>query len=337
MERPSFVRSKGRASLHRIKDHGLSAARSSGSDAALGALLALLEGRGYQFVCPTPATHGRVVARADRQEARSLTDVLGWSLPYYPGVLDQDIESLLYDAGQLEDCGSRRRSLVRVSSLHGQLFVHSAYPTDDEHAVFFGPDSYRFADLVARELERNPPPPGARLVDLGAGAGVGGIVAGRLVPSLKVLLTDLNPDALRFARINARAAGVEVETCETDGLAGVPDPIDIAIANPPYILDEGGRLYRDGGDMHGGKVSLDLASRAMERLAPGGRLILYTGSAIVDGMDQLRAALEQAAGANGCTLDYREIDPDVFGEELELEAYKDVDRIALVAAVAVRA
>jgi hypothetical protein len=33
---------------------------------------------------------------------------------------------------------------------------------------------------------------------------------------------------------------------------------------------------------------------------------------------------------------YREIDPDVFGEELDDPAYRDVDRIALVAVVLTR-
>jgi hypothetical protein len=32
-------------------------------------------------------------------------------------------------------------------------------------------------------------------------------------------------------------------------------------------------------------------------------------------------------------LSYREIDPDVFGEELELPGYEAVDRIAVVGAV----
>ena len=38
----------------------------------------------------------------------------------------------------------------------------------------------------------------------------------------------------------------------------------------------------------------------------------------------------------GCSLDYRELDPDVFGEELDRPAYRDVDRIAVVAAIAVK-
>jgi hypothetical protein len=88
--------------------------------------------------------------------------------------------------------------------------------------------------------------------------------------------------------------------------------------------------------MHGGRLSLDLALAAAERLAPGGRLILYTGAAIVDGRDELKEALEPALAERGCSLRYRELDPDVFGEELEKPPYHDVERIAVVGAVAVK-
>ena len=39
---------------------------------------------------------------------------------------------------------------------------------------------------------------------------------------------------------------------------------------------------------------------------------------------------------DGFDVSYREIDPDVFGEELEREDYADVDRVAVVGLVAVK-
>ncbi len=305
------------------------------ADDALLRLLARLDARGYAFVTPTPATHARVVARPDRQVARTIEDVLGWSLPYRPGTIDPAIEALLDGAGLVRAAGDGRAG-IRVSRLHGRLFLHSAYPTDDPQAVFFGPDSYRFADLVRAELRDGPLRPGAQLVDIGTGSGVGGIVAAGTCPGLRVHLTDINPRALRFARINARAAGLAVAVHETDRLDSVPGAIDLATCNPPYIVDGGERLYRHGGGLHGGQVSLAMAEMAMRRLAAAGRLILYTGSAIVRGRDALQTALAAAAHDHGCTMRYREIDPDVFGEELVHAAYRDVDRIALVAAVMTR-
>lgn len=306
------------------------------ADAALRELLALLRSRDYRFVTPTPVTHARVVARPERREAVSIADMLGWSLPYRPGTCDAAVETLLDRADVVRHEGALRRATIRVSRLHDDLFLHSAYPTDDERAVFFGPDSYRFADLIRAELHDCPTRPDAQLVDIGTGSGVGAIIAARACPGLRVHMTDVNPSALHLARLNADAAGVAATVHETATLDPIPGAIDLATANPPYIVDAGGRLYRDGGAMHGGEVSLAMAVMAMRRLAPTGRLILYTGSAIVRGSDALRAALAAASDRHGCTMRYREIDPDVFGEELDGPAYRDVDRIALVAAIVTR-
>jgi hypothetical protein len=98
-------------------------------------------------------------------------------------------------------------------------------------------------------------------------------------------------------------------------------------------MDDSDRTYRDGGGMHGAALSLDWSLASARRLEPGGRMLLYTGAAIVDGRDRLRDELEQRLPGLGCSLRYREIDPDVFGEELEKPAYADVERIAAVGAV----
>lgn len=301
-------------------------------DQALLDLLTRLTAQGYAHVTITPDSHARVLARRP-SPARSLPDVFGWSLPFAPGLLPADLLAPLEAGGMLVGAGALQRSAVRVSTVHGLNFLHSAYPTEDEDAVFLGPDSYRFADLIARELANEQMRAGGRIVDIGVGAGVGAIVAARLCPAATVVATDPNPAALRLARINAAAAGVDLQTVQTEGLDGVDGAFDLALLNPPYIIDARGRTYRDGGAMHGGQLSLDLTVAALAKLAPGGRLILYTGSAVVDGRDALGEALAAAAREAGCALAYRELDPDVFGEELSEPAYAEVDRIALVAAV----
>ncbi|MET0251162.1 MAG: class I SAM-dependent methyltransferase [Novosphingobium sp.] len=307
------------------------------SDAALLDLLAALRAEAYRFVTITPASHARVLARDTSRHARSLTDVFGWSLPFAPGFLPAGLDDLLQRSGMLDEDLPLHRSRVRVSTVGGSNYLHSAYPTSAEDAVFLGPDSYRFADLIADELTARPTSRCARVVDIGVGSGVGALTAASLSPGATILGTDPNPQALRLARINAAAACVSLDTFETSGLGGVDGSFDLALLNPPYIVDEDERAYRHGGGMHGGELSLSLATEALARLAPGGRLILYTGSAIVSGHDRLGAALSEAASTQECTLRYREIDPDVFGEELANPAYAEVDRIALVAAIFTRA
>jgi methylase of polypeptide subunit release factors len=300
--------------------------------AALLALLAELKRRAYHFVASTPATHERVVARRRLARAGDLRDVFGWSRPFAPGALDSDLLALLADAGLIERLdGGLQRSQVRVSSLGQDLYVHTAFPTQAEDAVFFGPDSYRFARLIAAELERLPAP--ARVLDIGTGSGVGAIVAGRAYPGARLVGTDINPRALRFAAVNAEAAGFAIDLVEAETLDPLPGSFELILANPPYMIDGSSREYRDGGAMHGGGVTLEMTRAALPRLATGGRLLLYTGSAIIEGEDRLRAALADCAAAARASLDYREIDPDVFGEELAKPAYAQVERIAVVRAV----
>ncbi len=302
-------------------------------DAADGLLelLAELDRRGYDFVTPTPATHKRVIARADLAEARDLRGVFGWSLPFAPELLPPPLLDPLERSGSLRQAGPLLKSGVRVSRVHGTLFLHSAFPTTAEDAIFFGPDSYRFVDFVRAELPRGPAT--SRLVDIGAGGGVGGIMAAAAAPGARITLLDTNPKALRIAAVNARHAGVHVELVEGDSMDQVDGSVDLVIANPPYMMDECDRTYRDGGDMHGAGLALDWSLASASRLGLGGRMLLYTGVAIVGGRDQLRERLESELPGLGCGLRYREIDPDVFGEELEKPAYRDVERIAVVGAV----
>ena len=202
--------------------------------------------------------------------------------------------------------------------------------------MFFGPDSYRFADFIVEELARDSIC--RTVVDIGTGSGVGLIIAAGPAAPARFAMTDINPAALEFAAINAAYAEVKTETLLGDALAGWDGDIDLALANPPYLIDEDERAYRHGGGMLGAQLSLDMATEAAQRLGPGGRLLMYTGSAIVGGSDGFKAALAKAATAADCTLRYRELDPDVFGEELDRPAYAEagVERIAAVGAVLTR-
>jgi methylase of polypeptide subunit release factors len=192
----------------------------------------------------------------------------------------------------------------------------------------------RFADFLLAELRGSGPV--RRLVDIGAGAGVGGIVSAGSLPGAAIELADLNRTALALARVNAAHAGVAVTTYISDGVGSVAPGFDLAIANPPFIIDEDGPAYRAGGGDFGAGLSLDWTLAAAEKLAPGGRMLLYTGSAIVAGRDGLRETLDERLPELGCSLAYREIDPDIFGEELEKPAYREVERIAAIGAVIVK-
>jgi len=285
--------------------------------AALGR--ALCE-EGYAFVTPTPETHRRVIARGG--EARSLRDVFGWSKPFAKGLLPPRLESLLDAAGALLREGDRLRSAVRFSSLGALLFAHSAFPTTAPDAVFFGPDTYRFAALLDARVAS-----AGHVADVGCGSGAGGLLLASRARSVQLL--DVNPAAIRFTRANAELNGLEARVAQSDVLAAAEGDLDLVVANPPYLADELRRSYRDGGDALGTALSVRIAREALERLSPGGRLLLYTATPVIDGSHLIRPALEKVLGRT--RWDYRELDPDVFGEELERPPYAQVERIAVVA------
>lgn len=294
--------------------------------------------RDYRFTTVTPETHRRMLAKMPRGEARDLRDVFGWSLPFRPSLVPRSLLDWLDLAGVLETEGELLRSKVRYSTLDDLLLVHSAYPTTDREAVFFGPDTYRYAALIKQVLATAPERTVRHLVDVGAGTGVGGMVAARVLgqPELRVSLTDINPLARRYAAVNCELAGIAAQALQGDLLAPIEGPIDLVLSNPPYIADDAQRRYRDGGGVHGCELSIRVVREALQHLAPGGRLVLYTGAPVIDGDDVLFAALKPLLEEAQAAYDYRELDPDVFGEELERPAYAEVERIAAVGLIAQR-
>jgi methylase of polypeptide subunit release factors len=305
-------------------------------DRALVALGKSLQAAGYRFTTVTPLTHRRVNAR-ETSGAHTLADIFGWSRPFPPECLPKQMLRHLEDAGALESSAGWLRSAVRFSTLGRQLFIHSAFPTEQADAVFFGPDTYRFARVIEQCIKNACPLP-RRVLDVGAGSGAGGLHAAALLGNgSSVVLSDINRNALRFSRVNAAINDIAAtEVVESDLFEQIDGQFDLIVANPPYLVDPLGRLYRHGGGTFGEGLSARIFEQSLDRLAPRGRLVLYTGTAIVAGVDTLYQALRPRIDRAGARFTYEEIDPDVFGEELEHPPYDQADRIAVVAVTATR-
>lgn len=289
-----------------------------------------LQRAGYRFTTVTPATHRRVNDRPGNERASDLRGVFGWSRPFAPGAVPDEILALMRRAGvvrEVEDGLLCAR--VRASTIGKRLYFHSAFPTREEDAVFFGPDTYRYIAALERAMDGMTPP--LRAVDIGAGSGAGAIEVACRFPDCEAVGADINDYALELAAVNARLAGAaKVQTSHSDLLKDLHGGFDLVLSNPPYILDPRQLRYRHGGDMRGAGLSVSIVEAALARLNPGGTLLLYTGIAIVDGRDEFLETVRLKLDARCGEWTYEELDPDIFGGQLDCAGYEEVERIAAV-------
>jgi methylase of polypeptide subunit release factors len=284
---------------------------------------------GYRFITPTPLTVQRVGGRAPREEG-TFRDIFGWNRQFSPESLPVQLLDYLQAADAVLFEEGKYRTKIRFATIGAQIFVHSGFPTAAADAVFFGPDTYRFArsiDAAVLALQGYAP---AVIVDIGSGTGAGGIHAASRFPNAKVLLTDVNAQALRYAAINAKLNEVVAEVRRSDVLSEVSERPDLIVCNPPYLVDAARRVYRHGGGAWGCDLSVRVLRQSLNRLTPQGVFLLYTGTPIVDGTDIFLREILSTLKDLTIEYEYEELDPDIFGEELERFPYTAVERISAV-------
>jgi len=81
--------------------------------------------------------------------------------------------------------------------------------------------------------------PGQRVMDLGCGWGLVGVLAARICGEENVFMCDIDPNAVNTARENAVRNGVGgVSICVSDGFKSVDAAgFDLILSNPPYQTD----------------------------------------------------------------------------------------------------
>ncbi len=151
--------------------------------------------------------------------------------------------------------------------------------------------------LIASAIEHYAGTAGpARILDLGTGPGTLLLAALDIWRSASGVGIDLSPDALNYARSNARRLGFEarVDLRQGDWAAGLDERFDLVLCNPPYVRDDaelgaGVREFEPDEALFAGGDGLD-AYRVLGPQLP--RLIAPGGFAAVEiGFDQ---ALEAA-------------------------------------------
>jgi tRNA1Val (adenine37-N6)-methyltransferase len=145
-----------------------------------------------------------------------------------------------------------------------------------------------------------PARPGARVLDLGCGAGAAVLCLAARVPSLELHGLELQPAYAALARANAAANAVPLVVHEGD-VRRLPPALravsfDLVVMNPPFHGAEAAASPEPGRDaaLREGEATLaDWLDAALRRLASGGTL------ALVHRPDRLAAILATLDGRAG--------------------------------------
>ena len=126
------------------------------------------------------------------------------------------------------------------------------------------------------------------IADIGTGSGAVAISLALNLPEARIYATDISPSALEVARANCRKHGVtdKVILLHGDLLDPVPAPVDLIVANLPYVREGDLALVNtqpfepslalDGG-IDGLHVILRLGARVSDKPCPRGALLLEIG------------------------------------------------------------
>lgn len=112
--------------------------------------------------------------------------------------------------------------------------------------------------------------------DIGTGCGIQALLLA--AHSQRVIATDISTRALAIAELNAGLNGIEsIEFRAGDMLAPIDEPVDLLVANPPFVITPQGQTqafeYRDGGQP-GDAIMAGLIAGIPERLRPDGNAVL---------------------------------------------------------------
>ena len=217
-----------------------------------------------------------------------LAHVLGWSrVQLYTGY-DQEPDPVKRAA--FKDLVKQRAAGAPVAYLVGRKEFYALALKVSPAVLIPRPDT---ETLVAEFLTRFKGKEAPRVLEIGTGSGAISLAIVSRHKSAQIIATDVSPEALAIAKENAvtlnLADRIEFRLGSLyEPVQGEP-PFDAILSNPPYIpaediagLEPGVRDYEPHLALSGGVDGLEIVrpivAGAVNRLNPGGALIVEIGS-----------------------------------------------------------
>jgi methylase of polypeptide subunit release factors len=177
------------------------------------------------------------------------------------------LETLVRAGAVVEDGGA---VMARIRLMpHGDLWLASDRRPDVDHPLerwYVTPINPPATLLAAMTVRRE----GDRGLDIGTGNGVQAILLAQHCS--RVVATDINPRALRFAAFNAALNGCDNIQFR---LGNLLEPVagerfDVVVCNPPYVISpDNDAVFRDSGE-EPGALCAELVGQIPSHLSAGG-------------------------------------------------------------------
>jgi release factor glutamine methyltransferase len=249
-------------------------------------------------------------------------------------LMDLDREVTAAAAGDFETLVGRREAHEPLAYIVGEREFYGLRFIVDGRALIPRPETELLVDeaLAFAGDRRHAAADELAIADIGTGSGCIVVSTATQLRDRRVrfFATDISEAAVELARLNAERHGVadRLVFMTGDALGPLTEPVDLIVANPPYIPGENvARLQPEitlfepevavqGGPGDGLLVSRRIIEGAPELLRPGGGLLMEMG------YGQSDAAIDIARGA--------------FGSDTEIDVQLDLAGIPRVLRVRIR-
>ncbi len=228
--------------------------------------------------------------------------------------------------GFLAESGGRIRAGVRIAPFEGLFIAHDPEEGEvvrSDHVLGVGAATRTLASLTVRR-------PIESALDLGTGSGAQALLASR--HAQRVVATDINPRALRYARTNLALNDIHNVDLRKGSLFGAVEgeSFDLIVSNPPFVVSpDTAFVYRDAGQS-GDTVSETVVQGAAAHLREGGFATIVVSWVHTTDEDWSARPLAWVAksGCDAWLLRHRTDDPATYAARWNLGLRRNVDEFA---------